>query len=321
MYYPYTNTSAPAPPGHLLVRPEGRVRYVDNIYWASLCREVWSSNLPPPRSRFDNDWSLKVGELDALLSGRSTAALSGLRRESNSSGEDEDIATSPIRSFALSLGETHTPVRDLHDPAPTALDILEENMLQPSPMRQRSSQREVDPIRPGETPASYLPKRGQCEVLIGAYIKGYHPLVSLIHVPSFLTRFEEFWNMKNTYPPTHANPFFALILAVCFAGAVSCTNMAMDTAFGPKPRNIVSTDLRKAAMKALRGASFPRIPTLETLTAYVICQTTWMRGAYSIPSKCRMLTSFRGRATGLLVRAHIDGSLLKYLQGELAFRD
>lgn len=65
-----------------------------------------------------------------------------------------------------------------------------------------------------------------------------------------------------------------------FAGAVVCPNVEMLRDFLPEQtqsREDLEKLLHERASKALRQASFPRTPSLETLTSYILIQVTWMR--------------------------------------------
>jgi hypothetical protein len=153
------------------------------------------------------------------------------------------------------------------------------DILDPPPAWSTSDGRSTRRFQSRTPFTGYIPSREQSEELLNAYIDGYHCLVPLIHVPSFLERCDRFWLAVETSSlPTASDPFLSLFLAVCFAGSITYTSNKIASIFDGRAREDVATDLRQSAIKAIRGASFPRTPTLETLTAYIICQASWMRG-------------------------------------------
>lgn len=129
----------------------------------------------------------------------------------------------------------------------------------------------------------YMPTKFQCNALVSAYIKGYHPQVPVIHIPTFLRKYESSWGGETINPSLHSESFLALTLAVCFAGALACPHAILVSSFGPSAtREFIAANLRTSSIKALRTASFPRTPTLESLTAYIICQASVMRGLFRL---------------------------------------
>lgn len=69
----------------------------------------------------------------------------------------------------------------------------------------------------------------------------------------------------------------ALYLAVLFAGSVVCPRAYIRLTFGDISREELSSDLYKQAVRAIRISDFPRAPSLQSLTAYMIVDTTWLR--------------------------------------------
>jgi hypothetical protein len=113
--------------------------------------------------------------------------------------------------------------------------------------------------------------------LIDIYLQGYHPLVPLIHKPSFLEQcsylFEEGRpNAIETWEST------GLMLAVCFAGVIACGTEQLAIHFPDKSKEKLAKEMCKLSMRFVQAAGFPGKPTLRTLTAYIICQSTWLRG-------------------------------------------
>lgn len=102
-------------------------------------------------------------------------------------------------------------------------------------------------------------------------------MVPLVHVPTFRPRYEAFWATSNDpHATTTASMSLAsLIIACLYAGAVACPErtISMD---GPSPFDNAA-HLHQLGMHAMRLSHFPKTPTLESLTAYMILQATLWR--------------------------------------------
>lgn len=127
-----------------------------------------------------------------------------------------------------------------------------------------------------------LPPKALCDRLLGFFIKGYHPIAPVVHVPTFKAEYESLWKSRPDDPAETqgTSHFICLLLAVLFAGAVVCPNIELLRGLLPEPtrsREEWEKSLHEMASKALRQSSFPRTPSLETFTAYMLIQVTWMR--------------------------------------------
>ena len=71
--------------------------------------------------------------------------------------------------------------------------------------------------------------------------------------------------------------FLAIFAAVLFTGSVVCPRYYIRNAFGDVVREDLSTRLYKGAMRAIRMADFPRSPSVQSLTAFIIVNATWLR--------------------------------------------
>ena len=115
-----------------------------------------------------------------------------------------------------------------------------------------------------------------CDLLFESYISNYHPVVPLVHVPTFRKEYQNFLDARgsNRAQSISSPP---LVLATLYAGAVACPNSIVRSAFKFPDREVLTTNLYHEATKALLRAHFPRVPTVGTLAAYLIMQGTWMR--------------------------------------------
>jgi len=127
-----------------------------------------------------------------------------------------------------------------------------------------------------------LPPKTLCDRLLDLYIMGYHPIAPVIHVPTFRAEYESLWKARpDDYTQSQGTShFICLLLAILFASSVVCPNIEQLRSLLPEnihSREDLEKHLHERASKALRQASFPRTPSLETLTAYILIQVTWMR--------------------------------------------
>ena len=71
---------------------------------------------------------------------------------------------------------------------------------------------------------------------------------------------------------------FVLMLATCFAGAIVCPAEELRPYFPTESKEIVARRLHGASLQFLRTTAFPHKPTVRSLVAYILCQSTWLRG-------------------------------------------
>ena len=129
---------------------------------------------------------------------------------------------------------------------------------------------------------SQLPPRQQCDLLVNSYIEGFHPLAPLVHLPTFRQSYERLWQTLDQPQSPASTAFVSLVLAIVFAGSVSCPLKVIQTAFPLISHEETAAALRERAIQAIRSSSFPSTPTLDSFAAYLICQGIWMRGKRSL---------------------------------------
>lgn len=114
--------------------------------------------------------------------------------------------------------------------------------------------------------------------LLEVYFEGYHVIVPLVHQPTFSADCHRL--LHSEYPvvtPKNREPI-TLMLAACFAAAIVCPEERLRLHFPEKSKELVAKELHKLASRFLRDAGFPFRPSLRSLTAYILCQSTWLRG-------------------------------------------
>ena len=89
-----------------------------------------------------------------------------------------------------------------------------------------------------------------------------------------------------------------MFIAVLFAGCVVCPRSRIKEAFGSTSREDLSSHLYKHAVSATRLSNFPRTPSLHSLTAYLILNTTWLREEQ--PLTCGSVVGAAARVSQML---------------------
>lgn len=104
-------------------------------------------------------------------------------------------------------------------------------------------------------------------------------MVPLIHVPTFRARYEAFWATVGDpdATTTASMAFAALVIACLHAGSVACPErIGFASDFGSSPHE-AALRLQQLGLRAVRLSYFPKIPTLDNLTSYMILQSTLWR--------------------------------------------
>jgi len=113
----------------------------------------------------------------------------------------------------------------------------------------------------------FLPSRNAADSLISRYWIAVHPMIRVVHRPSFERKYEAFWKevMSGGQPP---NSFQALVLAAMLSAVLSLPEEDVLTQFGV-PKNDLVTNFMRGTEAALARANFLRTTKLETLQAFV----------------------------------------------------
>lgn len=170
-----------------------------------------------------------------------------------------------------------------------------------------------------------LPSRVLSDKLYRSFLDGVHPIMPLIHVPSFTGQYKCFWTW---YPENmHECPtgelvdsptFLPLLLAVLYAGAISLSAKAtLALTDGEHTKSSLTSHLYGATMAGLGACAFPRSPTISSLTAFLIVQTCLIREEEPLTS-----CSFVGLAMRVAqsMGLHRDGSLFGLCEIECEVR-
>lgn len=159
-----------------------------------------------------------------------------------------------------------------------------------------------------------LPPRAHCDGLYRSFLDGVHPIMPLIHVPTFAAQYRCFWrwypdNMQHCPAEelTDSPTFLPLMMAILYAGAISLSAKATAAlTHGEHTQASLTSHLYGATMASLGACAFPRSPTVNSLTAFLMVQTCLIREEEPLTS-----CSFVGMAMRVAqsMGLHRDGSL------------
>ncbi|KAF2148887.1 hypothetical protein K461DRAFT_232285 [Myriangium duriaei CBS 260.36] len=156
----------------------------------------------------------------------------------------------------------------------------------------------------GMTLRDHLPARATCDMLLEQYWRSCHPVVTIVHKPSFLSQYNLFWQhiMIGTEPPASTQ---AVIFACLFMAAVSVPEATAVRDYGV-PRAVLIERLKTGTEVCLAKANFLRTTKLETMQAFVMFLIPLCRAEVSRAHSALTGTAIRlAECMGL----HRDGTL------------
>lgn len=124
-----------------------------------------------------------------------------------------------------------------------------------------------------------LPPQHLCNVLYKSFSLGVHPVMPLIHAPTFIKEYQAFWSWhpEHTQLLSTEPTFVPLLCAVLYAGAMSMPASRFPPLFDGRKKDTITSHLYAATTSALATTSFPHSPTVNSLIAFLIVQTCLIR--------------------------------------------
>ena len=251
--------------GHLSIQDNGSVRYVEPSFFATMCKEV--------------------AELDELLGSQARYLQQPAEPVLSESDEDERPGSESEE------GGAPTQRREAATrPAPGRRTSTNDNLWIGGHGVSSAVPTVTRTVAQHPTFLEMLPSKAQCDILLENYVQGYHPIAPMVHIPTFKLRYAEFWRDKDDPAAlsTASMSMVSLLIAICYAGSISCPVQTVFPSAGSSVPEEVSARLHKLGKKALRLANFPRIPILDTFMAYVILQQTISREEEPLVGNPRM---------------------------------
>ncbi|KAL5343280.1 fungal-specific transcription factor domain-containing protein [Aspergillus crustosus] len=149
----------------------------------------------------------------------------------------------------------------------------------------------VGHVDPNIVLTDHLPPRYITDKLLDHYWIAVHPIIRIVHRPSFAQRYETLWEcVEQTVPAIPS--IAAIVYAVLLAASIS---LSEDEAFriSHTPRHQLQNQLKLGAETALSRAQLLKAFKVETLQAFV---------AYLLPMTTNQISRAHSVVTGMAVR-------------------
>ncbi|KAJ5764791.1 hypothetical protein N7520_004350 [Penicillium odoratum] len=229
--------------GHLSLDDGGRSRYVGTTYWAYISHEI--------------------NDLNQLL--RDQNRSHGISPSENA---DEDHQNFMVNGRQAWKGSVDSPT---HSTA-SGSRSCQPSFIFPSGESPSGNERLVEPEM-----LKHVPTRRQSQILYKGFMSGVHAISPVVHPPTILKLYNAFWNWYDyssysgeTCP---CPSFVPLLYAIWYGGSVSISIRTIKSEFNASSRFSLSSIYSEEVTHWLAKISFPRSPSLQGLSAYLIVQT------------------------------------------------
>lgn len=123
----------------------------------------------------------------------------------------------------------------------------------------------------------HVPTKRQSQILYKGFMSGVHAISPVVHPPTILKLYNAFWNWYDyssysgeTCP---CPSFIPLLYAIWYGGSVTISIRTIKAEFNASSRFSLSSIYNEEVTHWLAKISFPRSPSLQGLSAYLIVQT------------------------------------------------
>jgi hypothetical protein len=251
--------------GHLSIEDGGRSRYVGTTFWAYISDEITELNqLLRDQNKYYGASTIvnkacQEHSAERVKLDREEEALGIIdHSDSNSfhkqtNGVHPENVTAPQGSFGKAV-LFHSDV-----PYGSRFKAIHPDML------------------------NHVPTKRQSHALYRCFFSGVHAISPLVHPPTVFKQYEQFWEWYERRdqvekPEDYPDPsFIPLLYAFWYGGSVSIPHRKLKEEFKNVPRATLSAQLHDEVTRALTMISFPHIPSLPGLTAFLIVQTILVR--------------------------------------------
>ena len=246
--------------GYLSLQDGGRSRYVGSTYWAYISDELGQLNqLLKDQTRYFSATTTAneaCQGVEGHSDGGSDSESSHHEHNSFHKQSRRPDYEPPQGDLAMSFGKSIL-FRAENAPGPSRLKTIHMNMLQ------------------------HVPTKRQSHILFRCYMSGVHSVAPIIHPPTALQFYQDFWewyeHRAETVRPCPNPAFIPLLYAIWYGGSVSVSSHGIKAAFGDESRASISARLHDEVTRCLTLVSFPRNPSIPALAAFLIVQTILAR--------------------------------------------
>jgi Fungal specific transcription factor domain len=158
-----------------------------------------------------------------------------------------------------------------------------------------------------------LPQKDTCGELYANFVSSIHPLIPLLHLPSFDEQYSRFWTWYQSWNHTdipdgvlaETPGFLSLMVSILFAGSLIGPAGEFSMAANPMNLSDLQGKLYQLTSQSLCLVGFPRSPSISSLQAYLIFHSLQIREEEALSSCSFVAVAFRmAQAMGL----HRDGT-------------
>ena len=159
-----------------------------------------------------------------------------------------------------------------------------------------------------------LPPKETCDAMYAVFLEGVHPLIPLLHLPSFHDHYKEFWSWYETWDEeevpegvlAETPSFLPLLFCILFTAAFTCNDFENNEPNDTTQTESMQTRLYRLTLSALALVGFPQNPAIYSLCAFILAQNMLIREEESLSCSSFISVAFRiSQAMGI----HRDGSL------------
>ena len=240
--------------GHLSLQDGGRSRYVGGTFFAAIADEI--------------------SELNQLL--RDQNQYHGATTPINQQCQNAPKSNTPPPAVVHGSSEANS-FRKESKALSSAKDNYAGGSLDKSILFQMGGLGGKRPENITQSILQHVPTRRQSNTLYRSFITGIHSVIPLFHPPYVLELYEEFWswydNRGVAQTPCPNPTFLPLLYAIWYGGSVSIPVKGIRNEFGSHSRATVSAAMHDEVTRCLTLVSFPRVPSLPALMAFLIYQT------------------------------------------------
>lgn len=122
-----------------------------------------------------------------------------------------------------------------------------------------------------------VPTKRQSHILYKGFMSGVHAISPVLHPPTILKSYNRFWDWYDyssySGEPCPEPTFIPLLYAIWYGGSVTISIRTIKAEFNVNSRSVLSNVYNDEVSRWLARISFPRSPSLQGLSAYLIVQT------------------------------------------------
>src|SRR6201996_1205662 len=158
-----------------------------------------------------------------------------------------------------------------------------------------------------------LPQKNVCDELCEKFTTSIHPLIPLLHLPSFDQQYMRFWDWYRDWNHTDIPDgvlaeipgFLSLMVSVLFAGSLVGPSGEFSAAANPLHLSNLQSSLYQLTSQSLCLVGFPQSPSIYSLQAFLVFHSLQIREEEALSSCSFVAVAFRmAQAMGL----HRDGT-------------